>query len=169
MSLLAEKMKQAGVDTIGAKLTQACIEALRRGPRNPVTAWLRAGELFGHEFVLGLIADMGPNGAPAKPLARTYEQQQIAAKLPYRPRVASPERLERRRNLQEIVRSKYKNSGGIAWSDVGWNELPLLQRDGKEAAALLAAGPAHVPNDGRTVGQVLGVKQIDQIIATVRS
>jgi hypothetical protein len=82
--------------------------------------------------------------------------------------VIPPERLEKRRELQHIVRSKYKNSSDVAWSDVGWHELNSLKRDGAEATALLAAGPAHVPNDGRTAGQVLGVKQIDQIIAGVR-
>jgi hypothetical protein len=44
-----------------------------------------------------------------------------------------------------------------------------LQRDGVEAKALLAAGPAGVPNDGRTVGDVLGVPAVDQIIKAARS
>jgi hypothetical protein len=182
MSLLAEKMEKAGVDTVGAQLTQVCLDAIREGHRDPVKAWRRVGELFGHEFVMRLMADMGRSLPVSEARDNTPQEQyqravdrvnrttdrEIAA-APYKPRVIPKERLESRRKQQEIVRSKFKNSSGIAWSDVGWHELPVLARDGREAAALLAAGPAHAPNDGRSVGAVLGVKQVDLIIGSVRA
>jgi hypothetical protein len=121
--------------------------------------------VFGYQFILDLKDDMRPK--QARDGASSLKPIKDAA--PYRPRVIAPERLEKRREVKQIVRSKYMNSGGIAWSDVGWHELKATLRDGSEAAALLADGPAHVPNDGRTVGAVLGIKRVDEIIAEVRS
>lgn len=173
MNAFAEKMKDAGVDTIGARLTTACTEAIRRHPDSVVDAWRYVGATFGHEFVRGLMNDMqrispvqAPQSSPPTPLSKGNHA--MANPAPYKPRVIPQERLEKRRELQQIVRSKYQNSGGIAWSDVGWHELRLLQRDGGEAAALLAASPGDIPNDGRTVGNVLGIKKTDEIIAQFR-
>jgi hypothetical protein len=186
MNALAEKLKSAGVDTIGARLTTACTEALRRHPDSVVDAWQYVGAVFGHEFVRGLMDDMkGTASTPAPAQVKIepgieskmpeYRYQaednrtgNTTTSVPYTPRVIPPERLEKRRELQRIVRSKYKNSGNVAWSDVSWHELHGLQRDGKEANALLAAGPANVPNDGRTVGDVLGIKETDEIIGQLR-
>lgn len=196
MNALAEKLKSAGVDTIGARLTTACTEALRKHPESVVDAWRYIGTVFGHEFVRGLMNDM--NGKPATRPSPTqvkiepgvesrmpeYRYQpednrtgstaiahsvKASAPAPYTPRVIPPERLEKRRELQRIIRSKYKNSGNVAWSDVGWHELHGLKRDGAEAKALLEAAPADVPNDGRSVGDVLGVKRVDEIIGQIRS
>jgi hypothetical protein len=188
MNALAEKMKAAGVDTVGARLTTACTEALRKYPDSAVEAWRYVGAVFGHEFVRGLMDDM--KGPPVKPsldqevriepgelptmseyLARceVNRTSNAAFSQPYKPRVIPPERLEKRRELQRIIRSKYKNSGDVAWSDVGWHELQGLKRDGAEARALLEAAPASVPNDGRSVGDVLGVKRVDEIIGQIRS
>lgn len=178
---LAEKMTDAGVDTVGARLTAACIEGIRMHPNNIAEAWRLAGATFGHEFVSMLMRDMQPK-VPAKQPTEMAEQQyrqsinklnrstdrDIGTAAPYKPRVIPPERLEKRRDLQRIVRSKYRNSSDVAWSDVGWHELHALKRDGAEALALLQAGPASVPNDGRSVGDVLGVKKVDEIIGAVR-
>lgn len=158
MSALAEKLKKAGADTVGAQLIAACTQEIQQGMRDPATVWRRVGALFGQQLVSIIMADMG--------LASTVSQPTSA---PHPPVVLSPERLENRRKLREVVRSKYKTSAGVSWSDVGWHELPALQRDGKEAAALLARGPANVPNDGRTVGQVLGIAQVNKIVEGVRS
>lgn len=170
MTALAEKMKEAGVDTIGARLTAACIEAIRCVSDDPEAAWRYVGTIFGHEFVRVLIKDIEGISKPEAPefaAPKPVYPASVAAK-PYEPRVIAPERLEKRRKLQQVVRSRYMNSGGIAWSDVGWHELHGLSRDGNEARALLDAGPAHVPNDGRSVGDVLGIKKIDEIIGNVR-
>jgi hypothetical protein len=174
MNVMAEKLKEAGVDTVGARLTTACIEALRRHPDSSVDAWRYVWSVFGHEFIRGLMHDMQNKEpaaqeikSPPTPLSRGNHA--MANPVPYKPRVIPPERLEKRRELRELVRSKYMNSGGIAWSDVGWHELTLLRRDGKEAAALLDAGPASVPNDGRSVGDVLGIKRVDEIVAAARN
>lgn len=172
MSAMAEKMRAAGVDTIGARLTAACTEAIRRHPDSVVDAWRYAGATFGHEFVRAIMSDMQKSApqkeqrSPATPLSSGNHA--MASPAPYKPRVIPPERLEKRRELQQFVRSKYKNSGGICWSDVGWHELTLLKRDGKEAEALLAACGSQVPNDGRTVGDVLGIKKVDEIIEQAR-
>ena len=156
MTALAEKLKRAGADTVGARVTTLCVEALRLHPDNLIKAWSHVGSSLGYDLLRDLAKDMGlPNIPDHQP-------------LPFRPRIVPPERLERRQNLREVIRSKYKNGAGIAWSDIGWHELPALTRDGKEAAALLKAGPASIPNDGRTVGQVLGVKRTDQIIKSLR-
>jgi hypothetical protein len=174
MTAFAEKLQAAGVDTIGAKLTASCAEGIRQHPESVVDAWRFAGAAFGHEFTRGLMIDMQNSrsvtdepSSPPTPLSRGNHA--MAAPAPYKPRVIPPERLEKRRELRELVRSKYMNSGGIAWSDVGWHELTLLRRDGKEAAALLDAGPASVPNDGRSVGDVLGIKRVDEIVAAARN
>lgn len=172
MNALAEKLEAAGVDTIGARLTTACTEAIRQHPGSVVDAWRYVGTVFGHEFVRGLMNDMQRNQpqkeqkSPLTPLSR--DNHRVGGPATYRPRVIQPERLEKRRELQRVVRSKYKNSGDVPWSDVGWHELAGLKRDGREAQALLEAGPANVPNDGRNVGAVLGVKKVDEIIAAVR-
>lgn len=164
MTAMAEKLKDAGVDTIGAALTAACIEGLRQHPDSVIEAWHYAGSVFGHEFVRGLMRDM-QGSSPVKSVPSNHS---VAGSKAYQPRVIPPERLERRRELQRIISSKYKNSANIAWSDVGWHELSALKRDGLEAAALLAAGPATVPNDGRSVGDVLGIKRTDEIIEQLR-
>ena len=178
MNGLAEKMKSAGVDTIGARLTAVCVEAIRRHPDSPSDAWHYVGSVFGHEFVRGLMGDMrgsciGGSRLDAliegiAPKNRHTKVGLAAANKPYEPRLIPQERIEKRRELEQIVRSKYKNSSGVSWSEVSWHELVALGRDGKEAAALLAACSSDVPNDGRTVGDVLGVKQTDAIIAAVR-
>lgn len=155
MSALAEKLKTAGADTVGARLVTACVQELRQGQRSPARVWRQVGETFGYDLVCGLMKDMG------------LVVEAVSPPTPVRPLLA-PERLAKRRNLREIVRSKYKNSAGVSWSDVGWHELPALCRDGGEAAALLAHGPAAAPNDGRTVGQVLGVREVDRIVRAAR-
>ena len=172
MSAFSEKLKDAGVDTVGARLTTACIEAIRKYPDSVVHAWLYVGDAFGHEFVRGLMRDMQGN-VPAKessspPPSFRHENNAVAAPKPYKPQVIPPERLEKRRQLRQLVRSKYRNSGDVPWSDVGWHELHGLKRDGGEAEALLKAGPANMPNDGRTVGDVLGIQKTDEIIAAIR-
>lgn len=172
MNAMAEKLKEAGVDTVGARLTAACIEAIRKHPDSVVDAWRSVGPLFGHEFLSGIMNDMQRNTPPKEqrspptPLSRDNHPVGVAAA--YQPRVIPPERLEKRRELQQVIRSKYKNSGGIAWSEVGWHELHGLKRDGAEAKALLEAGPANAPNNGTTVGEVLGVQRVDEIIKSVR-
>lgn len=172
MNAMAEKLKAAGVDTVGARLTAACTEGIRHHPDSVVDAWRYVGAIFGHEFVRLLMKDMQNNAAAQEPKSPptpfSSGNHAMASPAPYKPRVIPQERLEKRRELQQIVRSKYKNSGNIAWSDVGWHELHALKRDGVEAKALLEAGPANIPNDGRTVGDVLGVQRIDQIIKAVR-
>lgn len=185
MTALAEKLRDAGADTIGARFTDVCTRAARLHPDNIDAAWRAVGSEFGHAFIRQIIADMNH---PCKPDGETgrlsteaieWKPSEITARpmvsfnrppvvKPYQPRVLAPERVERRKVLQEIVRSKFKNSAGVAWSDVSWHELSALDRDGNEAKALLMAAPGHVPNDGRTVGQVLGVAMVDKIIQEAR-
>lgn len=172
MTGLTEKLKEAGVDTVGALLTAACTEAIRRHPESAVDAWREVGRTFGHEFVRGLMQDMQGNLSAKEPSSPptfpSRDNHRIGSPAPYKPRIIPPERLEKRRQVQQFIRSKYRNSGDVPWSDVGWHELSGLKRDGKEAQALLDAGPANVPNDGRSVGDVLGVKKVDEIIAEAR-
>lgn len=175
MNAMAEKLKEAGADTIGARLTAACTNAIRQHPESVVDAWRLVGATFGHEFVRGIMNDMQRNSpqkeqkSPPTPLSRDNHSIGGTPSRPYTPRVTPPEVLQKRRQLQHVVRSKYKNSGDVPWSDVGWHELHGLKRDGVEARALLDAAPGNVPNDGRSVGDVLGVKRVDEIIARVRS
>jgi hypothetical protein len=188
MSDLAEKLENAGVDTIGARLTTACTDAIRKHPDSVADAWRYVGAVFGHEFVRGLMSDMQPKVQTAEPnkafdkisaglnealdIARGTAEPgklHVPTPKPYQPRVIPPERLEKRRELRQVVRSKYMNSGGISWSEVGCHEALGLLRDGKEVEALLAACPANIPNDGRTFGDVLSVKKVDEIIAQVRA
>jgi hypothetical protein len=171
MNAMAEKLEAAGVDTIGARLTTACTEALRKHPESSVDAWRYVGTIFGHEFIRGLMQDMktAPGKEPTPPpTPLSRDNHSIGGPAPYKPRVIPKERLERSRQMQQAIRSKYKNSGGISWSDVGWHELRGLKRDGAEAEALFNAGPANVPNDGRSVGDVLGIEKTNEVIAGVR-
>lgn len=158
MTTLAEKLQNAGIDTLGARITNTCVEGLRLYPDNLRSAWAHVGSSYGYGLLRDLAKDMGLPEIPAGTLQSTYRTRAISA-----------ERVKQKQKLQEFVRSKYKNSGGVAWSDVPWHELPGLARDGKEASALLQASPASVPNDGRTVGQVLGVKKVDEIVKAVRA
>lgn len=157
MTALAEKLKTAGADTVGARVTTTCIEALRLYPDNVVKAWAHVGTALGYDLLRVLAKDMG---LPKPTMPQTVQ--------PIRPRLVEPKKAERLRELQKVVRSKFSNSAGVAWSDVGWHELHALARDGKEARVLLKAGPAAVPNDGRTVGQVLGIRRVDQLITAAR-
>lgn len=174
MTALAEKLKDAGADTVGAQLTTVCIDGLRLWPGCPKNAWDHAFNAFGRQFVTAIMADMGTIShaqekslrVPGEPVV--LPPREMLGPKPYTPRVIPPERLEKRRDLQQVVRSKYKNSAGVSWSEVGWHELVALSRDGKEARALMEAGPAMVPNNGCTVGQVLGVDRTDVIIANLR-
>lgn len=160
MSAFAEKLLAAGADTVGAEFTTACVEAIKRHPGSVVDAWRFAGAVFGHDFVRGLMNDMHKN------MPVTGEP---ASRIPGKPLRSPQERMKERNKIRQFVRSKYKNGAGVAWSDVGWHELTVLARDGKEAGALLAACSGGVPNDGRTVGDVLGVKRVDEIIKAARS
>ena len=154
MTALAEKLKEAGVDTIGPQLTTACVQALRAHPESIEAAWRAVGLNFGHALLRQLQSDMGLT--------------QVAK--PYTPRVQSldPVRTHRRAEIKRAIRSKYLNSAGVPWSEVSWHELHGLARDGVEAKALLTAGPSNITNDGRTVGDVLGIKKIDSIIEALR-
>lgn len=192
---LAEKLKDAGVDTIGAQLTAVCTEAIRQHPDSVIDAWRYVGAVFGHEFVRGLMSDMQPKVQTVEPkkafdkisaglsealdIARgTAEPSKFHVPTPKPDKrflappsashVITHERLKKRREIGQLVRSKYMNSGGIAWSDVGIHESHGLIRDGKEAAALLQACGPNVPNDGSTYGDILGSKRVDEIIAQVR-
>lgn len=162
MTMLAEKLKDAGADTVGAQFTAVCTQALRDHPSNLMEAWRTIGLAFGYEFLRGLAADM--RGETGDRVPASVTPMPVAPKKP----PLRKEIIEKRERVEHVIRSRFKNSAGIAWSDVGWHELPALARDGKEAASLLQAGPANVPNDGRTVGQVLGVKQTDAVIEAMR-
>lgn len=134
-----------------------CEEAVKLHPNDVAAAWEFVGKAFGHDFLRSL----GKSS-----LAPRAE----CAPKPYLPRIAlSPERFERRMELRKAVRSRYSNSVGVAWSDVIWADLPGLHRDGVEANALLAAAPGNIPNDGSTVGDMLGVHRVDEIIEKLRS
>ena len=186
MTALAEKLKEAGADTTGAKFTAICTDALRRHPDNLGAAWADVGASFGLGFLRGLQSDMRAHEPAAVPKFKAAyggsarNSMGAISKVnpiwlqpeepkPYQPRVIPQARIERRQQLQEVVRSKFKNSANVAWSDVGWHELSAMSRDGVEARALLNAGPAAVPNDGRKVGDVLGVKKIDEIVGNIRA
>lgn len=179
MTVIAEKLRAAGADTVGAQLTTACVDAIRSHPDNVEAAWRQVGAVFGYDLIKSLMRDMTPDtkkGFGSQFASGEKKIQSAPVKIgetqytafEYKPRVIPAERLEKRRQLRELVRSKFKNSNGVSWSDVGWHELTALQRDGAEAKALLEAGPANVPNDGRTVGDVLGVKRTDEIIGKFR-
>lgn len=135
-----------------------CEEAIRLHPDDIPAAWEFVGKTFGHDFLRSL----GRASFAPRP--------EHAAK-PYQPRPITVEREERRLHLRKAVRSKFSNSVGVAWSDVLWVDLNGLKRDGAEAQALLAAAAADdlIPNDGSTVGDVLGLKRVDAIIAEVRA
>jgi hypothetical protein len=129
-----------------------CEEAVRLHPNDIDAAWEFVGRAFGHDFLRSLgKASFAPT------------------RKPYAPRTIEPARLERRLELKKAIRSKFSNSVGVAWSDVIWADLYGLQRDGKEAQALLAAASESIPNDGSTVGDILGVRQVDEIIEKLRS
>lgn len=198
MTALAEKMKEAGVDTIGAKFTAMCLEALRRNPGDVLSAWRWVGAHFGLHFLEELKGDMDARpmtvsekesmerltadvdrqtasllskptvGNGQKILDGLTQAIEFTRAKPYQPRVISPERLERRRELKKVV-EKYFTSSGVAWLKVGWHELRAMVRDGDEAQALLNAGPASVPNDGRDVEAVLGRKEAERILENVRN
>lgn len=162
MSALAEKLKGAGIHPRDVAADLAIAKYLNSGGTiDGLQARLDVAAARMRGVTLASGASTTPVGAPVEP---SRGVSPVAAPAPYRPRIVAPERLERRRQLQQIVQSKFKNSAGIAWSDVGWHELALLTRDGKEASALLEASPGAVPNDGRTVGEVLGIKRVDEII-----
>lgn len=151
-------------DRVADRLSHACVEALERHPYDVVNAWRHVGAIFGYQFIQRLGASPKEDRQPQKALREIVHHASS-----YRSREIAPERLERREIIREIVRSKYKNSAGIAWSDVLWIKLHELSRDGDEARALLEAHPQSVPNDSRTVGDVLGTDAINKIIADLRA
>lgn len=193
MTALAEKMKSAGVDTIGSRLTANACDAIRNdADESVVNIWNAVGRSFGYEFIRGLMADMKqdrvPPASPVNAVATSYREQSQASvssawpparafpitvetfkplAKPYQPHVIPKERIEKRSELRKAV-EKYFTSGGTPWLKVGWHELVAYARDGNESAALLAAGPASVPNDGRDVEAVLGRKAAEKILEKVR-
>lgn len=180
MTAIAEKLKAAGVDTFEARFAVLAIEALRAHPDNIEAAWRLIGERFGHQYLRERAKDMrGPKKEAFERLAEAAreavsvargETQPLNTPKPYVSRVVSLKKTAaRREKLFERVRSKFKCHDGRYWSEVGWHELAGMTRQGAEARALLAAGPANVPNDERTIADVIGVTKIDQIIIGART
>lgn len=177
MNAMTEKLREAGADTVGARLTTACIEAVRRHPENIVDAWRFVGATFGHEFIRGIMADMQPKGqtiepqfhpAPSSPLPRNNT---ISSPAPYKPRVITLERLEKRRELQRIVQIKfgYKTSDGTDWAQIGAHELDGMDRDGAMARAVKARIGILTNEDRfRTVGDLMTAKQFEEVADQVR-
>ncbi len=97
------------------------------------------------------------------------------AKLKKKPTIITKEELERRRQeeaerkkrISELV-LRYSTSFGTPWGELGWHELPSMGRDGEIAKAIVAAGPAHVPNDGRRVYDVITKNRLHGIIDQAR-
>lgn len=174
MSEMAEKLKDAGVDTVGARLTTACTDAIRKHPDSVVDAWRYVGAVFGHEFVRGLMSDMQAKVQAAEPIARgTAEPSKlhIPTPKPYQPRVIPPERLEKRRALQQIVRIHfgYKTSDGTDWAQIGAHELDGMDRDGAMARAVKARIGVLTNEDRfRTVGDLMTAKQFNEVVDQVR-
>lgn len=173
MKAIAEKLEKAGYDTFAARFAVTATEALRRHPRSIADAWRYMGETFGFEYLRGLAEDMA-GGKPSNPAPRqtdgtVFVPPQSRPVTPYRPREISKERAARRQKLLEVVRSKYKCYDGRWWSEVGVHELPAMARQGKEAAALLASLPANLPNDGRSLGDVLSAQSIDAAVERARA
>lgn len=65
MNPFEAKLKSAGVDTIGARFTVLCTEAIRLHPHSTVDAWKHVGSQFGYEYLRALMKDMQGN-APQK-------------------------------------------------------------------------------------------------------
>lgn len=170
MTMFAEKLKDAGADTIGSRLTVAVTAAIRAQPQaNPESVWRAIGVTFGHDFVNSVMADMG--FYPPEPRDDATHSEHFGALArpisfrPHKPRMVAPAPVERRAKLAEVVRSKFKTSAGISWSDITPQAGIAMERDAKENAILRAALPAALPNDGRTYGQILGVAQVDKLLA----
>lgn len=139
MEAVALRMKKGKLDLGGAKPTPALGSLLSPIPEDQ---WKKSG----------LVEERG--GSP--------RMQNVK---PYKPREALAERIERLRPLQEIIRSKFKTSDGRHWSDITPHEANAMSRDGVEAKALLAAIPVGQPNDGKSFGDILGVKGVDRILS----
>lgn len=179
MNALAEKMKDAGVDTIGARLTATCVEAIRRHPENVTDAWRFVGATFGHEFIRGIMADMQPKGqtiepqfhpAPSSPSPRNNTIASPAP-APYKPRVIPPERLEKRRELQQIVRIQfgYKLGDGTDIAQLGVHELDVVDRDGAMVRAVKARIGVLTNEDRfKKVYEVMTQKQFNEVLDQVR-
>ena len=172
MTAFAKKMKEAGVDTFSAQFYNMAVDALRKNS-DARKAWDILGDKFGYEYMVRVKRDMSGTTETANgTTANNPRKPTPSIEKPYRPRVIAPETIDRRRKLREATRkilSKYRCYDGRSYSEVGIHESGGMERQGREMAALRAALPAYVPNDGRTFGDVLTTAQIDAIIEDVRS
>lgn len=171
MNAMSEKLEEAGVDTIGARLTAACVEAIRRHPDSAVDAWRFAGASFGHEFIRGIMSDMQRGVPQIEQRSPPAHALGVPAPKPYQPRVIPPERLEKRRALQQVVRIQfgYKTADNTDWADVGAHELDGMDRDGAMARAVKARIGVLTNEDRfRTVGDLMTAKQFNEVVDQVR-
>lgn len=171
MNAMAEKLEEAGVDTIGARLTAACIEGIRRHPESSMDAWNHVFSIFGYQFVSGLMNDMKGSARQKEQRSPPAHALGVPAPKPYQPRVIPPERLEKRRALQQVVRIQfgYKTADNTDWADVGAHELDGMDRDGAMARAVKARIGVLTNEDRfRTVGDLMTAKQFNEVVDQVR-
>jgi hypothetical protein len=173
MNAIAEKLEAAGVDTIGARLTTSCTEAIRRHPDSVGDAWALVGTIFGHEFVRGLMGDMrGPQEPESPPATLDLRDCHVfKSPAPYKPRVIQPERLQKRQELQAIIRIRfgYKTADGTDWAQVGAHELDGMDRDGAMARAVKARIGVLTNEDRfRKIGDLMTAKQFEEVANDVR-
>jgi len=182
MTLLADKLKNAGADTLGAEFISRLTEAVRRYPDSVVDAWRCLGDMWGYAKARQVMKDMsGLDGkekhSPPTPLSAeravpiSGKPIRLPSPKPYQPRVKpDPARIEiAKEKVIKIIHSQFKSRAGIWWSEYTYQGLQAEKFDGLEADAVIAIWPAGHRNDGTKAGEAIGIKKIDKAIAAFRA
>lgn len=138
MTLLAEKLQQAGVDTFEARFAVLATEALRKHPHSALDAWRYMGEHFGWDYLRERMKDMQgsakPEKSPPTPLSTKIPTVVASSPKLYQPRPKpSPERIQAREQIKaKIIEIMFgcKTGDGRDWAEVGAHEIDRFDRDG---------------------------------------
>lgn len=152
MTAIGDKLKDAGVDTLGAKITTLVIEGIRFYPNSVVDVWRFVGERVGYDLIRIVMKDMGvdrrgPEKSPMSPLGNDAQPVGGGPKKSLDDYRRERERREKekaerdKRKARVIVMFKSKTYDGRDWAEVGAHELPGMARQGGIARELIKELP----------------------------
>lgn len=172
MTLLAEKLKNAGYDTFEATFVKLCFDALQRHPDSVIDAWRDVGANFGYEYLRGRMKDMQgtvPQKEKQSPQTPLSHPPIVTTATPYKP-AWKPEPKKHSGLALKVVKKIMFNrvdSKGIDWARFSRFEETGVMRDNAVVLAVREKyGPPKNENErNMTYGELMSPQEFIKLYA----
>lgn len=166
MTLLADRLEQAGYKTFEAQFAKLAFDAIRKYPESVVDAWREVGTQFGYEYLRKRMKDMQPAGPakePKSPPTPFSTHVPSMASRPYRPQQkVDRAKLQTAKAKAVEIMFGYKMADGRDLAEVGAHEIDKFAKDGRLMAEVKKELPQLSGNMRfANLGEILTVEQVN--------